>query len=61
MRCNVRVLVQAYKDAFNDLRGPDGNAELSPMFAGAREALVHLHAQDRNLACGGDGEVQAWP
>ena len=43
------VLVQAYKDAFNDLRGPDGNAELSPMFAGAREALLHLHAQPETL------------
>ena len=43
------ILVQAYKDAFNDLRGPDGNAELSPMFAGAREALLTLHAQPEML------------
>lgn len=44
-----RSLVQAYKDAFNDLRGPDGNAELSPMFAGAREALMALHHEPETL------------
>ena len=43
------ALVQAYKDAFNDLRGPDGKAELSPMFTGAREALLALHAQPETL------------
>ena len=42
-------LVQAYKDAFNDLRGTDGNAELSPMFDGALETLKTLHAQDDTL------------
>lgn len=42
-------MVQAYKDAFNDLRGPDGNAELSPMFAGAKQALMDLHARDEIL------------
>ena len=42
-------LVQAYKDAFNDLRGPDGNAELSPMFEGALEALMDLHAHPETL------------
>ncbi len=42
-------LVQAYKDAFNDLRGPDGNAELSPLFDGAMDALRNLHAQDNTL------------
>lgn len=39
-------MVQAYKDTFNDLRGVDGRAELSPMFAGAKEALLDLHARD---------------
>ena len=43
------VLVQAYKDAFNDLRGADGKAELSPMFAGAHDALLALHAQPNTL------------
>ncbi|MCO4848663.1 MAG: HAD-IA family hydrolase [Yoonia sp.] len=42
-------LVQAYKDAFNDLRGADGNAELSPMFDGALAALQTLQAQDDTL------------
>jgi len=42
-------LVQAYKDAFNDLRGADGKAELSPMYAGAREALLTLQAQPETL------------
>ena len=42
-------LVQAYKDAFNDLRGSGAKAELSPMFAGARDALLALHAQDEIL------------
>jgi len=42
-------LVQAYKDAFNDLRGTDGKAELSPLFDGAREAIMALHAQDEIL------------
>lgn len=42
-------LVQAYKDAFSDLRGPDGNAELSPMFDGALDMLRNLHAQDETL------------
>jgi len=42
-------LVDAYKGAFNDLRGPDGNAELSPMFAGAYDTLRLLHAQDDTL------------
>tara|TARA_R110002051_G_scaffold137753_7_gene210322 strand:- start:18133 stop:18810 length:678 start_codon:yes stop_codon:yes gene_type:complete len=42
-------LVQAYKDAFNDLRGPDGTTELSPMFAGAKDALLQLHAQENTL------------
>lgn len=42
-------MMQAYKDAFNDLRGPDGKAELSPMFSGAMDALQALHAQDNTL------------
>lgn len=42
-------MVYAYKGAFNDLRGPDGNAELSPMFAGALDTLRLLHAQDETL------------
>ncbi|MFT5067367.1 MAG: phosphoglycolate phosphatase [Yoonia sp.] len=42
-------MVQAYKDAFNDLRGLDGKAELSPMFDGALAALRILHAQDDTL------------
>ncbi len=42
-------LVQAYKDAFNDLRGPDGNAELSPLFDGALDMLRTLNAQDNTL------------
>jgi len=42
-------MVQAYKDAFNDLRGAGGNAELSPMFDGALAALHLLHAQDDTL------------
>ncbi len=42
-------LVQSYKDAFNDLRGPDGNAELSPLFPGALDALNVLRAQDHTL------------
>ena len=42
-------LVQAYKDGFNDLRGPDGQAELSPLFDGARDAVMALHAQDNTL------------
>ena len=48
-RAQQARLVQAYKDAFNDLRGPDGTAELSPMFAGAKAALLQLHAQDNTL------------
>lgn len=43
------ALVKAYKNAFNDLRGIDGKAELSPMFAGAREALMALDAQPDTL------------
>lgn len=42
-------MVQAYKDAFNDLRGADGAAELSPMYAGAKQALLQLHARDEML------------
>ncbi len=42
-------LVQAYKDAFNDLRGAGSKAELSPMFDGALDALQMLHAQDDTL------------
>ena len=42
-------LVDAYKGAFNDLRGPDGNAELSPMFDGAHDMLLALHGQDETL------------
>lgn len=42
-------LVQAYKDAFNDLRGPDGKAELSPLFPGALDALNVLKNQDHTL------------
>jgi phosphoglycolate phosphatase len=42
-------LVQAYKDAFNDLRGPDGKAELSPLFPGALDALDVLRGQDHTL------------
>ncbi len=42
-------LVDAYKGAFNDLRGPDGNAELSPMFDGAHAMLTQLQAQNHTL------------
>ena len=42
-------LVEAYKGAFNDLRGPDGNRELSPMFDGALDVLRALNAQDQTL------------
>jgi phosphoglycolate phosphatase len=42
-------LVQAYKDAFNDLRGPDGQAELSPLYPGALDALDVLKSQDHTL------------
>ena len=42
-------LVQAYKDAFNELRGPDGKAELSPLFPGALDALDTLRRQDHTL------------
>jgi phosphoglycolate phosphatase len=42
-------MVQAYKDAFNDLRGAGSKAELSPMFDGALDALQMLHAQDDTL------------
>jgi phosphoglycolate phosphatase len=42
-------LVQAYKDAFNQLRGPDGQAELSPLFPGALDALDVLRRQDHTL------------
>ncbi len=42
-------LVQAYKDAFNQLRGPDGKAELSPLFPGALDALDVLRRQDHTL------------
>ncbi|WP_296426367.1 HAD-IA family hydrolase [Yoonia sp.] len=43
------LLVQAYKDAFNDLRGADGQGERSPLFPGARDALALLQAQDHTL------------
>lgn len=42
-------MVQAYKDAFNDLRGAGSKAELSPMFDGALDALQMLHAQGDTL------------
>ena len=42
-------LVQAYKDAFNEIRGPDGKAELSPLFPGALDALDILRGQDHTL------------
>ena len=43
------TLVEAYKDAFGQMRrGPDG-AALSPLFPGARAALTHLAAQDHTL------------
>jgi phosphoglycolate phosphatase len=44
-----RHLVQAYKDAFNDLRGADGKGEPSVLFSGARDALDHLSGQDHTL------------
>lgn len=44
-----RPLVQAYKDAFMDLRGADGQAERSLLFPGARDALDHLAGQDNTL------------
>lgn len=42
-------LVQAYKDAFNALRGLDGNAEKSPLFPGALAVLDTLAGQDNTL------------
>lgn len=42
-------LVQAYKDAFNDLRGVGDQAERSPLFPGAMDALNVLRAQDHTL------------
>lgn len=39
-------MVAAYKNAFNALRGPDGKAELSPLFPGARAVLDQLAARD---------------
>ena len=42
-------LVQAYKDAFNDLRGLGQQAERSPLFPGALDALNVLRAQDHTL------------
>ena len=42
-------MVHAYKAAFNDLRGPDGIAEMSPMFDGALATLQALHAQHNTL------------
>ena len=42
-------MVQAYKDAFMDLRGADGQAELSPLFDGAMDCLRSLHAHDETL------------
>ncbi len=41
-------MVQAYKDAFSDLRGSD-QVELSPLYPGAIEALQHLRAQPATL------------
>ena len=46
---DVTRLVDGYKAAFNSLRGPDGKAELSPMFAGAREVLAKLHDDDHTI------------
>ena len=43
------ALVSAYKSAFNALRGPEGNNELSPLFDGARTALDTLYAQPDTL------------
>ena len=48
-RTDHGTLVQAYKDAFSDLRGPSGKDERSTLFPGAREALQHLAAQDHTL------------
>ena len=42
-------LVQAYKDAFNALRGVDGTAEKSPLFPGALAVLDTLAGQDNTL------------
>ena len=43
------TLVEAYKDAFGQMRrAPDGGA-LSPLFPGARDALAQLAAQDHTL------------
>ena len=42
-------LVQGYKDAFNDLRGVGDQAERSPLFPGALDALKVLQAQDETL------------
>ncbi|WP_019953338.1 HAD-IA family hydrolase [Yoonia vestfoldensis] len=42
-------LVQAYKNAYMDLRGADGQGELSPLYPGARAALYALAGQDNTL------------
>lgn len=44
-----KTLVEAYKDAFVDLRGADGKGERSLLFPGARDALDHLAGQDHTL------------
>lgn len=41
-------MVQAYKDAFNHLRGPD-QAEMSPLYPGALDTLHLLRAQPDTL------------
>ena len=43
------TLVEAYKDAFVDLRGAEGTGERSVLFPGAREALDLLAGQDHTL------------
>jgi phosphoglycolate phosphatase len=42
-------LVQAYKDAYMDLRGADGKGELSPLYPGAHDVLDQLAGQDHTL------------
>ncbi|MDW4500460.1 HAD-IA family hydrolase [Sulfitobacter sp. D35] len=42
-------LVQAYKDAYMDLRSRAGAAHSSPLFPGAREALEALSADENTL------------
>jgi phosphoglycolate phosphatase len=44
-----KKMIQAYKDAYMDLRAQAGVAQSSPLYPGALEALRALHAQPETL------------